>query len=416
MDSIGEQNVPQQLPTQVVYKKDSKLIYLLSFLLVCSLLFSSYLLFKTYKITTIDTNDDELGTPTTKPITSSDRIMSNLISYSGLNITYPSKYIPIFGKFERSVPEKIVYFTNDQNKLTSLMNCAKTDNCSDYLVSLEISSGNAVSQNYSLESFIKTYNKVVDITKLKNSTKDSYSIWQGYVDENKNTYQYVIGDKNLYGYFVLKSNNLDALNDFVQLIDKIEYSELVNFDLTKQKNTKAFLLEFDSTLQTPNNSGDITDFILPSLLSVDNKGQNYHYALYLDQELLSYPNPQNYFAGKYYLLTDNTQLQEGDYGTDQFSIKVTQPQKNNLNKYLSNTKYCEVDNDCSKRLNFCSVGAYNKYHAYLSPWGCGPAEYENLGNSLEFDEKLSCSTDLKFDSIKCINNSCVGSNPQAVCK
>lgn len=167
-------------------------------------------------------------------------------------------------------------------------------------------------------------------------------------------------------------------------------------------------------MSTPNLSSDIDSFVLPSLLGNKLSESNFHYLLFIDTSTQKYPDTS--LTGSFYMLTDNVNLQTGVYSTPQIKIDIKQPQITNMNKFLSDKKYCETDNDCINTLNFCTRGAYNKYHMYISPWGCGPTEYDGLGNSMEINDQLKCSTDLKFDSIKCINNLCVGENPQAVCK
>ena len=68
--------------------------------------------------------------------------------------------------------------------------------------------------------------------------------------------------------------------------------------------------------------------------------------------------------------------------------------------------------------NCCSIGAYNQYHQYTTPWGCGMPEYENFGSHEAVREKAARQSDfdVKYDSLKCVSNSCQTLNAKIVCK
>ena len=128
--------------------------------------------------------------------------------------------------------------------------------------------------------------------------------------------------------------------------------------------------------------------------------------------------PPEVLNGKYYFLSKDG-IKEGIYETEDVQITVSDPPHPNIEKYLINQKYCQQDSDCEYRTNFCTIGAFNKYHPYVSVWGCGPAEYEDLdGNEIEVKKRLECSGQIgvSYDSVNCVDNLCQVVNLKPLCQ
>jgi hypothetical protein len=132
----------------------------------------------------------------------------------------------------------------------------------------------------------------------------------------------------------------------------------------------------------------------------------------------AYPTT-NILENTYYLLTDNPDLAPDKYALAQLDATVGDPPVEGLVSYLQDPKYCRESSDCLYRANFCEIDAFNRYHQYFTPWGCGPATYVGLGDSLSLEESLGCasneSVEVKPDSLECRESRCVAVNPVPSC-
>ena len=199
------------------------------------------------------------------------------------------------------------------------------------------------------------------------------------------------------------------------IVDALQLTKIVESnvkDVDELVSPKAFEVIYTSTIKPPENSFFI-DFINESFLSV-NEFKDFNYILHTKTGVnIGYP--ADMFNAKYYLLTDNLELNPGMYGTEQIQIELKESTEEALVDKLINPRYCQTDSDCSFRSNFCSQGAYNEYHLFYTPWGCGgPGEFQDLGDAsglCDFDKQ----PELKYDSVSCVSNQCQMVNPKTVC-
>ena len=70
----------------------------------------------------------------------------------------------------------------------------------------------------------------------------------------------------------------------------------------------------------------------------------------------------------------------------------------NILPYLQNSKYCQINSDCSYRQNICTFDFYNHYQQVLDDYSCHNEEY------------YSCQAHPEYESIQCKNNECQGIN------
>lgn len=361
------------------------------------------------------------------PETSSGLIASNQIRTGTLQLTYPKGWIPIFATPKDG--KNLIYFAATKDEAKSLLSCAGDGTCSNYALKLEDFTNFAVWQNYSVEDFIKQVKPDIKLTQLQKTTLGGREAWWGYVDDKKLIHQTVVtaGNQQNKGFVAI---NATASEDGKQLMEQYvaqlpsivisDYKEVKPAELSVKRG---FIAEISSSLNTQDYF--LLSFVLNSLLAPQNSTQNYHYSLFTESSKSegsriggpNYPK-DSYLADKYYLLTNNDMLREGLYGTPQIQIKLSTSDISNLGNYLADPKYCQQDGDCQYRANFCTVGAFNLYHQFYSPWGCGPADFENLGNSEELRTKLGCQTavEVKYDAIRCVSNSCQIVNAQPACK
>lgn len=132
-----------------------------------------------------------------------------------------------------------------------------------------------------------------------------------------------------------------------------------------------------------------------------------------------YPNDDYNFT--YYVLLSKGKLDiSKTYGDNNVNIKVSHADPKLL-PYISDpeSKYCMTDSDCRIGYSFCSYGGFNHYSVYKSVWGCGPPSDIDSPNGEEtfqlYDEKLQCSPDVIYKSVKCIKSKCIGQDRQVIC-
>ena len=269
----------------------------------------------------------------------------------------------------------------------------------------------------------------IQLGSLKKTTIGGREAWLGYTDSQKTKHQAVIvtSTSQSRSFVAITASTTDAssemIGEYVAKLSTIKVSEYKSVKPSELATKKGFIIDLTSTLNIQDS--ELVNFVLDSLLATTNSTKNYSYLLYTESTIStgsniggpSYPK-NNYLNSKYYLLTDNDQLVDGTYGTSQVQIKLSTSPTINLGLYLADTKYCQQDSDCQYRANFCTIGAFNPYHQFTTPWGCGPGDFEGLGDSEEILTRLGCKTDfeVKYDSLKCINNSCQIVNAKAVCK
>lgn len=368
--------------------------------------------------------------PISEPIpTDSKTINSKHIVLGGIILNYPDEWIVIFASPAEG--KRYLYFAKDEQEVQALSGCAATD-CTGYSLRLEDITDYAVWQNTTMEDFIKQVKKDIPFDRLQKTTIAGRDSWLGYIDEKKTKYQALIDTSSASSktltVITTSTTNSDngLLKKYVSLLPSmIKIKENKSLNPKEIVPQKGYTVELTSSL--PTNDFWVLSFILQSLLAPENNTKNYQYFLYTETGVNSqngmsgptYPGG-NFLNAKYYLLTDNDRLTAGTYGTSQVQIKLAALETANFGQFLADPKYCHQDSDCAYRANFCTIGAFNPYHQFFAPWGCGPADLEDLGNTMELQEKLGCGygvdVEAKYDSIRCVNNSCQMINAKPVCK
>ncbi|MBU1199936.1 hypothetical protein KJ953_00200 [Patescibacteria group bacterium] len=352
---------------------------------------------------------------------------SNQIRIGGLQLTYPESWAPIFAT--PSNGKNLIYFAKTEQESQTLIGCAAQGSCNSYPLKLEDFANYAVWQNSTVEDFIKQVRADIQLSSLQKTTIGGREAWLGYTDAQKTKHQAVIvtstSQSKSFVAITASTSNIGSgmLEEYVAKLSAIRVSEYKSVKPIELTTKKGFVVELTSSLNTQDSG--LVSFVLESLLAPKNSTKNYSYLLYTESAKStgssvggpSYPK-DNYLNNKYYLLTDNDQLLDGTYGTSQVQIKLSPSATKNLGLYLADPKYCSQDSDCQYRSNFCNIGAFNPYHQFATPWGCGSGDFEGLGNSEELRTSLGCQTDVevKYDSLKCISNSCQTVNAKAVCK
>ncbi len=346
-----------------------------------------------------------------------------------LQLTYPESWIPIFTAWDKE--KNIVYFAKTKSEALTLANCATTNSCSSYSLKLEDLNTYSVWKNSTVEDYIKNDRANIQLDMLQKTTIGGHEAWVGYIDSQKTRYQVFIDtstsqSKSFTAITASTTNpNHEFIDEFVRQLSKVKVGDYKEQNAKDLANKKGFTIELSSTLDPKGSSTSLLTFILDSLLAPTNSSRNYTYQLYTASTKpadgsvgrLNYPTT-NYLNSRYYLLTDNDQLVDGVYGTSQIQIKLSTSNTTDLGLYLADPKYCTQDSDCQYRENFCSTGAYNPYHQYISPWGCGVGVYEGLGEQKTVRKNAGCQSDfdVKYDALKCVNNSCQTVNAKVVCK
>lgn len=351
----------------------------------------------------------------------------NQIRIGKLQFTYPDQWTPLFST--PSNGKNVVYFAKNDQEVSTLSSCINQQSCSNYSLKVEDFADYAVWQNSTVEDFIKQVRSDIQLANLQKTTIDGHEAWLGYTDDTKTKHQTIIvtstsQSKNFIAFTASTTVSGGMIEEYVTQLSKIKIGEYKTSNAKDLTTKNGFALEFTSTLDPKESDTSLLTFILDSLLAPENSSQSYSYLLYTATTKnadgsaggANYPTT-NYFNNKYYLLTDNDQLVDGLYGTPQIQIKLSTSSTDEIGLYLADPKYCRQDADCQYKSNFCSVGAYNQYHQYITPWGCGPVDFDGLGNSEALYTSLGCQTkvEVKYDSLKCISNSCQAVNAKAVC-
>ncbi len=289
-----------------------------------------------------------------------------------------------------------------------------------------------VPQNKKVRDFVNESLSKVKLNKLQSTIIANQKAWVGYVDEKKLIHQLVLVASvgNQKGVLVITAQANPEyqamLKEYVTSIDSITTLGGNSYELKPSEINpkKGFVIQITSKLVTKDYS--VFENVLKNLLSPDNPSRVYHYFVYVREgndngsntlSGTSYPK-KDYLNHQYYLLTDNEQLKEGKYGTDQVQIVVRSAEDDNLGMYLADPLYCQQDSDCGYRSNFCEVGVFNPYHQFVTPWGCGGLEFQGLGPEIELKQRLGCTgrVEIKYTNIRCVDNTCQLVDPTPVCR
>ncbi|MBM3209022.1 hypothetical protein FJZ40_01905 [Candidatus Shapirobacteria bacterium] len=438
--NVGDQNTQQigqnpvnQPPVPSVPKKQRLNYWMIStIILFAVLLVGSAFYFLNTRKETNPSQDLPQSQPSIEPSattlpTGSVTTKPNQIRIGRLQLTYPDSWIPIFATPNND--KNVIFFAKTEQEAQTLASCASAGSCGNYSLKLEDFANYAVWQNSTIEDFIKQVRSDIQLSSLQKTTIGGREAWLGYTDSQKTRYQAVIvtssaQPKSFVAITASTANTASGmLEEYIVKLPTVKVSEYKSVKPNELTVKKGFVVEMTSSLNAQDSS--LVNFILDSLLAPKNSTTNYSYFLYTESIKSSgssiggpnYPK-DNYLNSKYFLLTDNNQLSDGVYGTNQVQIKLSTSSTKNLGLFLADPKYCQQDTDCQYRANFCTIGAFNPYHQFATPWGCGPGDFEGLGNSEELHTSLGCQTDVevKYDSLKCVSNSCQAVNAKAVCK
>lgn len=275
----------------------------------------------------------------------------------------------------------------------------------------------AVGNMKTLEEFMRQAMSGVDLSVLNETSVDGNEAWSGYTDSQQLTYQTVIKKVDEQGTFIkvinaeASANNKSMLNAYVQASKQMGVTRLSSKKANEMTSKSAYKITLSSALVTEDFG--LLDTVIGNFLNTSGKNEDFTYIL-LTEGFAEYPR-NNFLNQSYYLLTDNTNLSPGSYGSDQVQVQVEVLP--NMASYFADPKYCQRDTDCQRRANFCTIGAFNTYHVFSTPWGCGPPDLEGFGNHESIAQQKNCSAvEISYDSMSCTNNICQFVNPTTVCK
>ncbi len=106
----------------------------------------------------------------------------------------------------------------------------------------------------------------------------------------------------------------------------------------------------------------------------------------------------NTYNSNYYVMLDSTTLETPKILEDDYVRAEIQKIDFSLAPYLKDPLYCEKDEDCLIRTDFCTEGAYNAYHRYTT-FGCGT------------DPENAVPTPVPYLGTQCVQNKCAGLLP-----
>jgi hypothetical protein len=117
----------------------------------------------------------------------------------------------------------------------------------------------------------------------------------------------------------------------------------------------------------------------------------------------------------YYLVLKEGQIDTSRKYEDEYLEIRANSINSGLEPFIDNPEYCETDNDCVIRYEFCTYGSYNSYHDFADVWGCGSLSDKSGYTFQIFDDERGCTTDVQFSGSKCVSNKCVEQNRTIVC-
>ncbi|MBD3279085.1 MAG: hypothetical protein GF390_00030 [Candidatus Pacebacteria bacterium] len=426
---FNQQQVSEPLAQQIPPKQNKFFIPLLStiiFVLTISTLFFAYHYFEPSLIKTTDSETETTIIPTNTPNTpvniTTDQVaanpqghdMSNTLTAAGLFLPLPDTWKPYFTTPDQNTT---IYLASTESQFNQYKQCGETHNCTDYL-KLKVSGNMAVWNNKTLEEFMSQVIPEVDLNALNKTSVDGNEAWSGYTDSQQLVHQTVIKKVDENGTFIkvisaeASANNKSMLNQYVLTTKQMGLAQLSSKKASEMTSKSAYKITLISPLVTEHFG--LLNTVIGNFLNTSGTNANFTYIL-LTEGTAGYPK-NNYLNQSYNLLTDNTNLSPGSYGSEQVQIQVDKL-PDNMASYFTDPKYCEQNNDCQQRTNFCTIGAFNKYHVFSTPWGCGPPDLEGFGNHELVAQQNNCSeVEIGYDSVSCVNNTCQFINPQPVCK
>ena len=127
--------------------------------------------------------------------------------------------------------------------------------------------------------------------------------------------------------------------------------------------------------------------LLATIVGYDEYNESDHYISY-DRNNGPFYTTKNPL---YYLALVNLKISESNnsYSDDYYDIEFREIDDGIL-PYLEDPRYCASNSDCMLGNNFCTVGAFNKYHPYRSTWGCPYAQFQTGEDAAGLAISLNC--------------------------
>ena len=123
------------------------------------------------------------------------------------------------------------------------------------------------------------------------------------------------------------------------------------------------------------------------------------------------------FDFSYYIFINDQLIKLKDkYENENLIVEVANVDPK-LMPYLEDSDYCESNEDCVIRSNFCAYGAFNYYQRFIDVWGCEQGFYpeEDEKSLQELCNKETEHPEVKYTGAKCINHQCVAQGRTVTC-
>jgi hypothetical protein len=158
------------------------------------------------------------------------------------------------------------------------------------------------------------------------------------------------------------------------------------------------------------------------LVSIDSR--TFHYA---SDDKYKKPN-NNWLTNIYYVSLDSKpKIKLGQLQKTEFFNAIVTKEKN-LSKFIADQNYCDIDDDCILRYDYCEYGASNYFTSHpmmTDVYGCeGCQMHKNITKENEIEmnkitedpainkcgkEQIVC-VEFQYDGTKCENNKCIPVN------
>lgn len=120
-----------------------------------------------------------------------------------------------------------------------------------------------------------------------------------------------------------------------------------------------------------------------------------------------------------YILATPLSLEKKTYQDGSVELQLEEVEEK-WRPYLEDSKYCQIDDDCLIRTEYCHTGAFNHFKPYVGVMGCGGGYYEGLehyGNMSEsvYNGDICADYKVEYSEAVCIENKCRALNPVIKC-
>ena len=123
---------------------------------------------------------------------------------------------------------------------------------------------------------------------------------------------------------------------------------------------------------------------------------------------------ENIYNSTYYILVISENDLKPEY--EKGNIRVQTSKINELISYIQDPDYCETDEDCVIRGEFCAKGSFNYYRGFYDCCGCEGALYlEESEEILDICDKETQHVEIEYSGSKCLNHQCLAQNKIMTC-